>query len=154
MKYIITEGKFDSYIIYNLFKDEIQNTSWMVVPIEGGISEAVSLAESLAYRHKDGSILLIVDSGDDIDDNNDNVYRIKSRLDKYNNIKIVFSSPNIENEIIDIIGYENMPKYVFGLGIKPMKDKFISYIKDILPKGNYKINETPFYKNIKNILCT
>ncbi len=63
-----------------LFKDEIRNNSWMATPIGGGLSEAISLAESLAYRHKDGKILLIVDSDGAIDENNFNIKRIKSIL--------------------------------------------------------------------------
>lgn len=154
MKYIVTEGTFDSFVISNLFKDEIKNNSWMVVPIGGGLSEAVSLAESLAYRHKDGRILLIVDSDGDIDKDNFNVKRIKSRLDEYENIQIVFSVPNIENEIIKIIDVGSNIQDPLKLKAKSLKQKIQTNTKKIFSKGKYKINETSFYKDIKKVLST
>lgn len=152
MKYIVTEGVFDSYVISNLFKDEIKDCSWIPTPIGGGISEAVSLAESLAYRHKGGEILLIIDSDSDIDENNFNVKRIRSRLDDYENIKIVFSVPNIECEINHIINLGVFTNDPFGLKTKNFKKEVQEKTKKLLSKGGYKINETSFYKNIKEVL--
>ena len=112
MKYIITEGKTDSLLIANLFKTEISRNEWMVVPIGGGQSEAISLAISLAYRHrKGGRILLILDSDGEMDDENVNVKRIKSQLSNYENIDIVFAIPVMEAEIAQICRLNNfMPE--------------------------------------------
>ncbi len=152
MKYIVTEGKFDSFVISNLFKDEIKDNFWKAVPIGGGLSEAISLAESLAYRHNDGKILLIVDSDGDIDENNFNIKRIKSRLDEYENIHIVFSVPNIENEIIKIMDFGINLQDPLILKTKSLKQKIQKSTKKNFSKSNSKINETSYYKDIKKVL--
>ena len=153
MKYIITEGKTDSLLISNLFKTEISKNGWMMSPIGGGQSEAISLAISLAYRHrKGGRILLIVDSDGEMDDENVNVKRIESRLSDYENIDIVFSVPEIEMEIVQICNLEKiMPELSKWSPIFP-KEAIRKKAIEVMKKEKFTPVKTPFYTSIKKLL--
>jgi len=153
MKYIITEGKTDALLISNIFKTEISENGWVVSPIGGGQSEAISLAISLAYRfRKGGRILLIIDFGGEMDDGNVNVKRIESRLSDYENIDIVFSVPEIEAEIVKICDLEKiMPELSKWSPIIPKKSIRKKAI-EVLRNEDFRPIKTPFYLSIKKLL--
>jgi len=153
MKYIITEGKTDEHLISNLFKTEISKNGWIISPIGGGQSEAISLAISLAYRYReDGRILLILNSGGEMNDENENIKRIKSLISDYENIDIVFSVPEIEAEIVQICNLDNiMPELSKWIPIYP-KEAIRKKAVEVMKKKEFKPITTSFYTSIKELL--
>lgn len=153
MNYIITEGKTDALLFSKIFNREIKSKDWTVTPIGGGQSEAVSLAISLAYRHrKDGKIVLIIDSDGEIDDNNFNVRRIKSRFEDYDNVCIIFSVPDMEAEMIRMLNLDKVLPELSTWNRTISKDTIRKKAIEVIDKRATNITPTDFYNNVKHCL--